>query len=154
MTIEHKNITEANLHELKGASTAISGQIPVANGSGSTSFTTFNYIKSRLITYQVGDFSAVDTYFIPIPIASTVKSIHVVVNGAVDVTTTLTAYINTVAVTTGVVSLTASGSAAGSIYSATPTANNVTTAGQYIKIVSGGEATVAVGGTITILLEV
>jgi hypothetical protein len=35
MAIEHVNITEANLHELKGASTALVDTIPVADGAGS-----------------------------------------------------------------------------------------------------------------------
>lgn len=34
----HKNLAEADLHELKGASTATSGQVPVSNGSGTTVF--------------------------------------------------------------------------------------------------------------------
>ncbi len=38
MAIEHKDITEANLHQPKGASTATSGQRLQANGSGGTSF--------------------------------------------------------------------------------------------------------------------
>ena len=35
MPIEHKNIAEANLHELKGASTAIIESMPVSDGAGS-----------------------------------------------------------------------------------------------------------------------
>lgn len=38
MAIEHKDITEVNLHEPKGASTATSGQRLQANGSGGSSF--------------------------------------------------------------------------------------------------------------------
>ena len=35
MPIEHVNITEADLHELKGASTAVIDSIPVSDGAGS-----------------------------------------------------------------------------------------------------------------------
>lgn len=38
MTIEHKNIPEIHLHELKGASTALLDTIPVGTGGGSTTF--------------------------------------------------------------------------------------------------------------------
>tara|TARA_Y100001951_G_C11298065_1_gene277589 strand:+ start:40058 stop:40414 length:357 start_codon:yes stop_codon:yes gene_type:complete len=38
MAVEHRNIPEEELHELKGASTAASGQVPFANGSGTTEF--------------------------------------------------------------------------------------------------------------------
>lgn len=38
MTINHKDIPEANLHEVKGASTASDGEFLVADGLGGTSF--------------------------------------------------------------------------------------------------------------------
>lgn len=40
MTILHKNITETNLHENKGASTASAGQLLVSDGLGASSFVT------------------------------------------------------------------------------------------------------------------
>src|SRR5882672_2916055 len=39
MTI-HNALANAELHEMKGASTATSGQVPIANGAGGTVFTT------------------------------------------------------------------------------------------------------------------
>jgi hypothetical protein len=36
--MEHKDITDPNIHEIKGASTALAGQIPVAQGDGTTAF--------------------------------------------------------------------------------------------------------------------
>lgn len=38
MAIEHRLIPDEDLHEIKGAVSASSGQVPVANGAGSTSF--------------------------------------------------------------------------------------------------------------------
>lgn len=38
MTVAHKNLTGTDLHELKGASTATVGQVPVATGAGGTTF--------------------------------------------------------------------------------------------------------------------
>lgn len=38
MTIQHKDIPDSERHELKGASTAIVGSVPVATGSGGTTF--------------------------------------------------------------------------------------------------------------------
>lgn len=38
MTIQHKDIPDSERHELKGASTAIVGSVPVSNGSGGTTF--------------------------------------------------------------------------------------------------------------------
>ncbi len=39
MAVEHVDIAEAELHELKGASTALAGKVPAADGAGSTVFT-------------------------------------------------------------------------------------------------------------------
>jgi hypothetical protein len=38
MTVAHKDLTGTDLHEIKGASTAGVGEVPIANGSGSTAF--------------------------------------------------------------------------------------------------------------------
>ena len=38
MTVSHKDLTGTDLHEMKGASTATSGQVPIANGAGGTPF--------------------------------------------------------------------------------------------------------------------
>ena len=38
MTVEHKNITDANLHEVKGAASASANQLLVATGSGTALF--------------------------------------------------------------------------------------------------------------------
>lgn len=38
MTVAHSNLTGTDLHEVKGASTATSGQVPVSNGGGSAPF--------------------------------------------------------------------------------------------------------------------
>lgn len=40
MTIVHSTITDPDLHEPKGASTASAGQVYLANGSGSGTWTT------------------------------------------------------------------------------------------------------------------
>lgn len=38
MSIEHKNIPDSELHEPKGAASATSGQVPVSDGAGGTSW--------------------------------------------------------------------------------------------------------------------
>lgn len=38
MTVAHKDLTGSDLHEVKGASTATSGQVPIANGAGGAPF--------------------------------------------------------------------------------------------------------------------
>lgn len=38
MTVAHKDLTGSDLHEVKGASTATTGQVPVSDGAGSAPF--------------------------------------------------------------------------------------------------------------------
>ena len=38
MQVQHKDLPDSELHGIKGASTAIVGSVPVANGSGATNF--------------------------------------------------------------------------------------------------------------------
>lgn len=50
MTIEHKNITEVDLHESKGVSTAVSGKVYVSNGLGSGVWTYLSRYAELYIT--------------------------------------------------------------------------------------------------------
>lgn len=65
MSIEHKDITEPDLHDVKGAAAAAAGQLLVADGAGSTAFTTVNYS-----TLQTGwwTYDDVTTAGAPIPL--------------------------------------------------------------------------------------
>lgn len=46
MTIQHKNIADADLHEMKGAASAAIGKVPVASGAGTSPFGYANPIGS------------------------------------------------------------------------------------------------------------
>lgn len=51
MSLEHSLIPDSDLHPMKGAATATSGQLPVADGAGDTAFTTpFNTYGQMTIT--------------------------------------------------------------------------------------------------------
>lgn len=43
MTIQHASITDPDIHETKGASSAAAGTVPIANGSGSAPFGYVDY---------------------------------------------------------------------------------------------------------------
>lgn len=96
------------------------------------------YVLSR----TVADVSAEASYYVVAPHAGTISKIYTVVDGAVlTADVTVTAKIATVGVTNGVVTVTQSGSAAGDVDVATPTAANTVTAGQAIElVVTGGGA--------------
>lgn len=46
MTIQHKNIADADLHEIKGAAAAAAGKVPTASGAGAAPFGYANPIGS------------------------------------------------------------------------------------------------------------
>lgn len=74
--------------------------------------------------------------------AGTITEIRSVLNGALATgNATLTAKIDATSVTNGVITATQSGSAAGDVDKATPTANNTFTAEQVISITGGGSST-------------
>ena len=73
----------------------------------------------------------------------TITSIDSALTSAIDVDATITAAINGTPVTGGVVSVTAAGSAAGTLDQALPSAANVLAAGQVLTLTIGGGNTLA-----------
>ena len=149
MTVNHKDLTGAALHERKGVAAAGASQVYVANGSGSGTWqkistseidATFKNSNKIVLNMEVDDLSAAESHFIVSPLAGDIEKIWCVLDSAIALAdTTLTAEIGGVAVTNGVVTIAYSGSAAGDVDSATPTGANTVTAGQAIEIVCGGE---------------
>lgn len=156
MTVQHSTLTGSALHEPKGASTAGSGQVYIANGSGSGTWTSLNNANKVVLNLHFMDLSAVGSTYVVSPIAGTISSIHSVIDQAIATAdTTLTAKIGGVNVTNGVITIAFSGSAAGDVDSATPTAANTVTAGQAIEIACGGETnTSGAEAHVSILVDV
>lgn len=107
--------------------------------------------EEKMITVRIADISTAETIYL-LPPACTVRSISTVLSGTiVTADATITAYRNTTAITTGVVTIAYSGSAAGDIDSCSPTAYNTFDGStQYLKLVGGGESTNTVPVIVTI----
>ena len=87
------------------------------------------------------------------PVAGTIDQIYSVINGALTVgDATLTGKIGAVAITTGVLTITQAGSAAGDVDSAAPTAAKTVAAGDVISFTVGGTQTAAKLADVTILI--
>lgn len=87
------------------------------------------------------------------PVAGDIAQIYSVIEGALTTgNATLTADIGGVAVTTGVITITQAGSAAGDMDSVTPTAAKTVAAGSVIGITVGGANDAAVFGQVVILI--
>lgn len=106
------------------------------------------------VSLDIADGSAEAVYYLLSPVAGTISKIYTVTDGAVGTADiTITAAIGATGVTNGVVTIATSGSAAGDIDVATPTAANTITAyGAVNFTVTGGGS----GGTprIHLIMEV
>lgn len=91
------------------------------------------------LTLDIADGSADATYYLVCPHAGDIVAIYSVIDGTVSTADiTITANIGATGVTNGVVTITQSGSAAGDVDSATPTAANTVAAGDAINLVVAG----------------
>jgi len=106
-----------------------------------------------LLNVYIADLSAAASHYVVSPYTGDVVGIYSVINGSVDADTTLTAKIGGAAITGGAITITALGSAAGDVDSATPTGNNSISAGSAIEIVCGGEGLTASSATVTLVIE-
>ncbi|MGB4299218.1 MAG: hypothetical protein WBK32_06330 [Candidatus Saccharicenans sp.] len=99
-------------------------------------------INETILSLDIADGSADADYFLVSPHAGAISKIYSVIDGPVGTADiTITASIGTTSVTGGVVTIATANSAAGDVDVATPSAANVVTAGQAIKLaVAGGGA--------------
>lgn len=87
------------------------------------------------------------------PVAGAIAKIYSVLNAALATgNATLTAAINGTPVTGGAITVTESGSAAGDVDSATPSAANTVAAGDVITITGGGSSTATGTATVSLLI--
>jgi hypothetical protein len=97
-------------------------------------------LDETILNLDIADGSADADYYIVSPHAGAISKIYSVIDGAVGTADiTITASIGATPVTGGVVTIATANSAAGDVDVATPSAANVVTAGQAIKLaVAGG----------------
>jgi len=157
--VEHKNIPDANRHEPKGVSTAASGTVYVADGSGSGDWTNIiadvNNANYTTLTVEIPDVSTAGSYFVVNPILGDIYKIYVCIDNAITVANaTVSAKISGVAVSGSSVTVAYSGSAAGSVFSATPSGANTVATGGAIEILTDGASTTAARAMVTIVVDV
>ncbi len=99
-------------------------------------------LMQDVLHLDITDASAEAVYYLVSPHAGRISKIYSVIDSAVlTADVTITGKIGSTAITDGVVTITQSGSAAGDVDSATPSAENTLTAGQAMNFtVSGGGA--------------
>ena len=106
------------------------------------------------LTVDVATLVGTNTYRVACPVAGKVTKIYSVTKGALTTgDATLTGKIGTTAITSGALTITQSGSAAGDVDSATPSALNTVAAGDFLAVTVGGTNDAVVGATVTFLIE-
>jgi hypothetical protein len=148
-TVEHSALTTGELHEPKGADTATSGEIYVADGAGSGSWVG----RSDTFTVLIHDISSSGDTYIPIPYAGTVTKVQTVLGGAIAGSDVVFTVYNSAAASMGTLTITQSGSAAGDVDTLAPSSNNTLTASDWIKVNCDGGATSHVDTVLVICVD-
>jgi hypothetical protein len=155
---EHKNLTGADLHEVKGAATAAANTLLQANGAGTATFVdVLSTLKARnriTLFTQFTDISTASSEWVASPMAGKVIAIYITLhNGITGSNDIVTAEINGVPLSGLSITITQAGSAAGSTFSGTPSGNNTIAAGQALEIISNGASGTATVATVTVLID-
>ena len=139
--VNHSSLTDPYLHEPKGVATATSGDVYVANGSGSGAWTAKQTLIELSIEGYLEDVSSVEKVYVPIPFAGTVSKVLTVLEASISSANSIVTVKNSAGSSMGTLTITASGSAAGDIDILTPTSNNTVTTNSFITIESDGGST-------------
>jgi len=111
-------------------------------------------LSHRFVTVQIEDISTAGQKYLVPGFRGKIKKVHSVINGAIaTANAVLTTKIGGVAVTNGALTVAFSGSAAGDVDTATPSAANVFTPTQAIEVETNGASTNTVPVVVTYELE-
>lgn len=160
--VEHVDITDPNLHEPKGASSASANTVYVADGAGSG---TWQKVDESSLDYSAvldaiqddindgdleltgqyavwcrfTDVSTADSILVPVLKDSVFKRATLVLGGAITSADSTVAFKNSAGSSMGTsVTIAQSGSAKGTTFSFTATSNNTITGPGYIEITTDG----------------
>lgn len=152
MAIEHNSIADGERHEPKGIASASSGQVYIADGGGSGSWTDPKTQITLPLSIVIADVSTAETVYVAIPYAGTITGVWSILEGAIatgDATITVK---NSAGTSMGTLTITQSGSAAGDVDSNTSLTNNAVTDADYITVETDGASTNTVKLWLTIEL--
>lgn len=106
------------------------------------------------ITARITDVSTAGSYWVVAPFAGDIDAIYTVLHGTIATADAVLSFeLGGTAVTGGGITIAYSGSAAGDVDSATPTAANSVTAGQAIEIITNGASTNTVPVDVTFVIS-
>lgn len=164
MPTQHKDLTEANLHETKGVSTASANSVHVCTTPGVSSWgkvrkenldtTSIKDTNLLVLVSDLEDISTASKCFVTVPFNGVIKNIYLTISAVVTGSNTVvTSKIGSTPLTNGTITVTHATSTEGSIYSCTPTANNTITAGTALTLECDGASSNVSKGVFTIVIE-
>lgn len=149
--LQHSTLTSSQVHEPKhitSSSTGDSGKVITPSGTSAGTSELRNLLESEIsskkdfIYATLTDVSTASSVYLVAPFNGTITAIYSVLQGAIATAdSTVTTYIAGTAVTSSALTVAYSGSAAGDIDSATPSALNTFSEGQKITITTDGAST-------------
>jgi len=146
---DHASLTGADLHEPKGITGANSGDVYVADGANGGAWTS----NKEYVYAEIADISTAASSWALSPIAGTISNYWTVIDTAITVgDATITLEIGGTPVTGSSITIAQSGSAAGDVDTAAPSAANTVTQGGAIEIITDGGSTDA--SKAVVLLEI
>lgn len=108
-------------------------------------------MKTKLVTVKMPDVSTASSVWVVPGFACTIEKISTVIDGAIATAdAVLDPQIGGTSITGGGITITQSGSAAGDVDQATPTAANTVAANQAVEIATNGASTNTVAAVITL----
>jgi len=147
---EHNTLTGSSVHEDKligDSATSDAGKVTTPSASVAGTGVLRNLVETEITNKQefmLVYLPGVDTeteYYLPVGFNGTLTSVRTAIDAAfTGADQTLQVKINGTSVTNGLITITQSGSAAGDLDTASPTANHTVSTGQYIQVTSGAES--------------
>lgn len=111
------------------------------------------HVDGLPLTAKITDISTAGSTFVVCPFPGKITKIYSTIKNAITVANAALSFeIGGVAVTGGGITVAYSGSAAGDVDSATPTANNKVSAGQAIELITNGGSSTACEAVITLVI--
>lgn len=137
MAIQHKDIADPDIHELKGVATAANGSFAKANNGVTVWAFDEDFIDVDITTLNI-----TADYHIIMPHAGTVIKAYSVIDAPIGTNnTTITMSTGGIAMINGTITIPFAGSAAGQVNSCTPTGGNSVAQGAAIKLAVNGTST-------------
>lgn len=142
---QHSEISDPNLHEPKGISTAADGTVYIADGAGSGLWELPSVSERFTLTATMADVSTAGSVYIPVPVDCTILGAVTCLQAAITTANSSVTFFRNAATSLGsAMTVAFTSSAAGDVDTFTATTNTAATAGEYIRVVSdGGSSSVA-----------